>query len=248
MTDQSRPAAGYPATGYPAPQPAGYSNAGNAYPYAVPPQTNPPYYNQNPYYAQPYDNRRALLRRIFAIIIATFIIAGTIAFITWLILRPHLPEVRIDSFSVSNLNLSSSPSLITGNWDVRFTVRNPNKKINLYYDVVNAYAYYQGEELSDTTLAPFSQGKKVETQGRATLAASSKFIDKWVIDGINGEKSRGGSVNFNVRMLSRVQFKAGFWWARRRYVRVYCGDLIVGFGSNGNSGNLTSGVRQCKVG
>ncbi|XP_047327690.1 NDR1/HIN1-like protein 1 [Impatiens glandulifera] len=262
MADQSRPpVTGYPAaSGYPPPPPPqtsnqnGHSNAGTAYPYAAPlhTQQNPAYYNPNPYYnTQPYDDHRALfLRRVFTIVVAAFIIAGSIAFIIWLILRPQLPDVRIDSLSVTNLNLSSSPSSsISGNWDVRFTFRNPNGKITLYYDRIEGYVYYQRVSLSETTVPPFFQGKRDESPARATFAASSAFIEKPVSDGMIEDKGRG-AVTFNVRLSTRVQFKAGLWWTRRRFVRVYCGDLRVGFSSNSssNEGNLTSGARECKVG
>ncbi|KAA8544330.1 hypothetical protein F0562_022341 [Nyssa sinensis] len=263
MGDQSnsRPVTGYPATGYPQPQsntnpncyPSAHptystttTTAGTAYPYAAPPpQTT--YYNPNPYYGQNYTNPRAtFLRRLFAILIASFIITGTVVFIIWLVLRPRLPEFRVDSVSLSNFNVSPS-SQITGNWDVRFTVRNPNHKITLYYDRIEASVYYKSQPLSDTTMPPFVQDTKNETAVRATFAASSTYVDGWVVNAINQDRTRG-RVGFNVRLFSRVRFKAGAWRARRRFLRVYCPDLNVGITSNNAGGTLVSGSRQCRVG
>ncbi|KAK4366401.1 hypothetical protein RND71_014281 [Anisodus tanguticus] len=256
MNDPNRPVTGYPAAAGPLPpNPNGYPQpppSGTAYPYAVPPPSSAAYYhNNNPYYQQqpqPYAaiQRATFLRRVIAIAIAAMVIAGTFTFIVWLILRPKLPEFRVDSMSVSNLNLSNS--LISANWDLRFTVRNPNKKMTLYYDDIAAAVFYDYVSLSDTTVPPFYQEKRVETSQKAGFASSGSYVERRVFDEMNSERDRRGSIGFNVRMVARVRFKAGAWRARRRFVRVYCKGLDVGVGSNKSSGNLLGGSRQCRVG
>lgn len=244
MGDQTRP---QPVTGYPA-GPAnqnGYPppSSGTAYPYAAPPPAayNYNYYNNNnPYYQQPdaYAVQRAtFLRRVLAIFIACFVIAGTVIFIVWLILRPRLPEVRVDSFSVSNFNLSDN--FLSGNWDLQFTAWNPNKKMTIYYDDIQASIYYDSKPLAETSVAPFFQGTRNETASKATFAATRTFVD-----GINKNTP---NIEFDVIMLARVRFKAGSWRARSRFLRVYCGDLKVGLAQNKSSGNLVGGPRQCIV-
>ncbi|XP_016466745.1 NDR1/HIN1-like protein 10 [Nicotiana tabacum] len=257
MNDPNRP----PVTGYPAaapPNPNGYGGYGSsaqppppgtAYPYAAPPPSSTTYYNNNPYYQQsiPYAVQRAtFLRRIIAIAIAAMVITGTFVFIVWLILRPRLPEFRVDSLSVSNLNLSNS--LISANWDLRFTVRNPNKKLTLYYDDVAAAVFYDSASLSDTTVPPFFQDKRAETAQKASFATSGSYVENRAFDGMNKERARSSAIGFDVRMVARVRFKAGSWRARRRFIRVYCKDLSVGVGPNKSSGNLLGGPRQCRVG
>lgn len=252
MADPSRPVTGYPAPpGYPQHNPIPNGHA-TAYPYAAPPPPppQPTYYNPNPnpYYSDPYAAQRTtFFRRIFAFLIASIIITGTIIFIVWLVLRPRIPVFRVDSFTLTNFNISPSTSLITGNWDVRFTVRNPNRKIALSYDHIEAYVFYKSESLSVTTVPPFAQGTKNETSVRATFAAASAYIENSVADGINSERSRG-SVVFNVRMLARVRFKAGVWRARKRLLTVFCRDLSIALSSNSSGGSLTGGSRECRVG
>ncbi|MCD7462733.1 hypothetical protein HAX54_049268 [Datura stramonium] len=228
MNDPNRPVTGYPAAGAPPPNPNGYGGSaqqqppsGIAYPYAAPPPSSAAYYHNNPYYQpQPYATQRTtFLRRVIAMAIAAMVIAGTFVFIVWLILRPRLPEFRVDSFSVSNLNLSNS--LISANWDLGFTVRNPNKKMTLYYDDVAAAVFYDSVSLSDTTVPPFFQDKRAETTQKASFATASAYVDSRAFDGMNKERSRRGAIGFDVRMVARVRFKAGAWRARRRFVRVY---------------------------
>ncbi|KAK3032763.1 hypothetical protein RJ639_034912 [Escallonia herrerae] len=239
----NRPVTGYPAPGYPQSGPNPNQN-GAAFACAAPPP--PQYYNQNPYYAaaaaDPYAAHRAtFLRRIFAVLIASVIIAGTVIFIVWLVVRPRIPQFRVDSVALSNFN--SSSSLLTGNWDVRLTVRNPNSKANLAYDDINAYMFYRRVSLAETAIPPFSQGTKNETAVRATFAAARTYVEKWVLDGLNTDRA-SGKVDFTMTILARVRFKAGAWRARRRLLRVVCPNLSV----NNSSGSLVGGSRGCRVG
>ncbi|KAL4578530.1 hypothetical protein LXL04_014654 [Taraxacum kok-saghyz] len=245
MADQNRPVTGYPAppasNGYP-------TNTATAYPYvAPPPQNQGQYFNvsANPYYSDPYANqqRATFIRRIFAVFIGCIIIVGTIVFIMWLILRPQIPQFRVDTLTLSNFNMSSN-SLISGTWDARFTVRNPNSKIVLYYDRIEAAVFYKSESISETTVPPFAQGKKNETGVRATFVSSSAYVDDR--NGISSERSRG-TVDFNLRMMARVRFKAGAWWARRRILKIFCPNLSIGVSANSTGGSLVGGSKNCRV-
>lgn len=252
MADPNRPVTGYPApnaNGHPH-QPPPASNT--SYPYVAAPPPN--YYNQ-PYYPGPAVTyqpdpdafRRAIfLRRVLAIIIACFIIVGTSFFIVWLVLRPRLPELRIDSLSVSNLNYSTN--LFSADFQIGITARNPNSKITLVYESVDANVYFQNVRLSETTLPPFSQTKKNETSIRASAAAVSTYVSGDLVSSMNGQRSKKGNVNFNVRMFMALRLKAGVWFARRRFLKAFCGDLSVGVSSNSSHGTLIGGPRQCNVG
>ncbi|KAK6138465.1 hypothetical protein DH2020_027785 [Rehmannia glutinosa] len=238
MEDPNRPVTGYPA---PNPHPNGYSAnpppSGAAYPYAAAAPPPNAYYN----YYDPESVRRAnCLRRIFAFVIGLVIIFGTVTFIVWLVLRPQLPEFRVDSFSVSNFTLGNN-SLISFTSEIRLTARNPNKKMSLAYDHIEAVIFYKSDSLSETTVPPFSQDTKNETSLTANFAAAGSFVDKSVMDGINGERGKNGNVDFNLRMLSRVRFEAKAWRTRNRFLKVFCGDLVVGIPADGRPGALTGG-------
>ncbi|KAD6453352.1 hypothetical protein E3N88_08057 [Mikania micrantha] len=215
MADQSRPVTGYPAYSGAGHQPNGYPNTATATAYPYVAPPPPPPQNQ-----------------------------GIIIFIMWLVLRPQIPQFRVETLTLSNFNISTN-SLISGNWDARFTARNPNSKITLYYNQIEAAIFYKSDSISETTVPPFVQGTKNETTLRATFASLTAYLDDR--DSINGERNRG-AVNFNLRMMTRVRFQAGSWWARRRILRVYCPNLSVGVSANSSSGSLVGGSKQCSVG
>ncbi|XP_076921316.1 NDR1/HIN1-like protein 10 [Bidens hawaiensis] len=227
MSDHSRPVTGYPA--YPTT--------------AYPPQPQPTYFHvtPNPYASRP---RATFVHRFFAFLIGCILITGIIVFIIWLVLRPQIPQFRVQTLTLTHFNLSST-SLISGNWDLGFVARNPNSKITLYYDEIGAAVYYKSDSISETTVPPFVQGTRNESALKAMFASVNAYVDGR--DGINEERSQG-TVSFNLRMVTRVRFQAGSWWARRRVLRVYCPDLSVRVNANGNNGSLVGGLKQCSVG
>lgn len=153
----------------------------------------------------------------------------------------------MDSLSVTNFNISSA-SFLSANFDVGITARNPNGKLTLKYDDIVASVYFRSYSLSETTLPPFTLPKKNETSMKAGLAAVRTYVGGDAANGINGERSGNGNVAFNLRMVMSVRFKAGAWKTRRRYLKVFCGDLSVGVSSNSSNGTLLGGAKQCRVG
>ncbi|KNA24721.1 hypothetical protein SOVF_012600 [Spinacia oleracea] len=245
MTDPSRPATGYPAppqNGYPPPPPPQQSN------YYYPNHNPNPYnYNAPQAYYPAAPPRATFFRRFFAALIALFIIFGVILLIVWLVLRPRIPSFTVDSVALSSLNVSSSPSQISGTWSLHFSVSNPNHKLRVYYDEIEARLYYRSSLLTRNQLAPFDQDTKNITTMDAKLVASSAYIESELVNRIKGDRSTG-MVNFDVQVLALVRFKAGGWRARRRILRVFCDNLSVSFSSNSTMGTLSGGPKRCSVG
>ncbi|XP_015872567.1 uncharacterized protein At1g08160 [Ziziphus jujuba] len=252
MGDHSRPVTGYPA----APPPPPTSQNPNGYPYPYPP---PPPHHQPPYHPNypSYDPstaaaaRATFLRRFFTAIIAFFIICGSIVFIIWLVLRPRVPQFRVDSLSLSNFNASTASQSISGNWVVGLSVYNPNKKLSLAYDGVVSSIFYKDEFLAQTRIPPLKQGKRNRTAVSASFSATNSFVGDRSLSSISRDNARG-TVSFDVRILGRVVFRTGGWTMRRRIFRVLCEDLAVAISNSGgggrSSGKLVGGGRDCRVG
>ncbi|XP_050228440.1 NDR1/HIN1-like protein 12 [Mercurialis annua] len=230
-----------PVTGYP------QSQHQNGYP--PPPATvyPPPYYYHNqpqPFYPNP---RTTLLRRMVAAILVATVLFFTIFFICWLVLRPHRPQFRITSFSLSNFNLSH-PQRLTADWNARFQVYNPNKKLKISYDQIVCSLLYRTEILSQTRVPPLYQDTKNLSFFDASFSALDTYVDDWVVKGINEDRSQRQAVSFNLRLAADVGFKVGSFRARRRYLRVLCDGVTVAISSGSTaSANFTGASRECKV-
>ncbi|KAF3953972.1 hypothetical protein CMV_020626 [Castanea mollissima] len=243
MQNPSRPAAGYPpANGYPPPQP------GAAYPYNAPYYPNQPYpppYNNQPYRA---STSRTFVRTFLIAMIVVFITMGVIIFILWLVLRPRLPEFRVDSLSITNF--STSDTSVSGNWNARLSVYNPNKKLSIYYDAVDSAVSYRTEIVAETRIPPFKQSKRNQTFVDASFAAKDAYVDRRALGDINADRTRG-TLYFSVRLLARAEFKTGGWRARNKIVKVLCQSLLVSISPSNSSASGSGKLeapKDCQVG
>ncbi|KAK7832938.1 uncharacterized protein At1g08160 [Quercus suber] len=245
MQNPSRPApaVGYPpANGYPPPQP------GAAYPYNAPYYPNQPYappYNNQPYRA---SSSRAFVRTFLIAMIVVFISMGVIIFVLWLVLRPRLPEFRVDSLSLTNF--STSDTSVSGNWNARFSAYNPNKKLSIYYDAVDSMIFCRTEFVAETRIPPFKQSKRNQTFVDASFAAKDAYVDRRALGDINADRTRG-TLSFNVKLLARAEFKTGGWRARNKIVRVLCQSLLVSISSSNTSASGSGKLvapKDCQVG
>ncbi|XP_038900422.1 uncharacterized protein At1g08160 [Benincasa hispida] len=246
MADPSRPVTGYPAYPNGRPPPSNSQPHGQAYPYAAPPYSYPTQY-ANPYDSTHQNARLSFLRALIAGIIVVFIITAVILFIIWLVLRPQLPEFRVDSFQVTNFSTASQS--LSASWFIGFSVFNPNKKMTVSYDFIESTVFYNNEFLSQTRVPPFTQDKRTQSVVNASLSSLTAYIEASTVNKINDDRRRG-TVKFNVGVSAGVRFRAGWWKTRRRLLRVLCEDLAVGLSSSNSSGSgkLIRESRACRVG
>ncbi|XP_061376282.1 uncharacterized protein At1g08160-like [Gastrolobium bilobum] len=235
MQDPSRTATGYPAPlfhhqngGQPPPPPP------TAYPYAA-----PQYYNTN----QPSYASRSFFRAFFATMICLAVIFGVILIITWLVLRPSLPNFTLNSLSLTNF--STTTQSLSATWHIAFLVRNGNKKMTVTYNALRSSVFYRSDYIAESQLAPFKQDTKSQTTLNATLSAANAYVDPRVVDELNGERARG-SVLFDVQVLASTSFRSGSWRFRTRVLKVLCRKVPVGISMNATSGELVGGARECQ--
>ncbi|KAJ0259042.1 F126 [Hirschfeldia incana] len=218
-----------PSSGYPYPYQSQQSNANG--------------YTPNAYAPHHHNPRAILIRRLFSASMVILLVLGLILVLYFGLVRPQLPYAYVNSLSLSNFNVSNNH--LTGNWDLQVRFQNPNSKMSLYYNTVFCTLYYNRVSLSETRLQPFDQGKKDETTINATLSVSGTYVESRLADSIRKERAANGSVEFDLRLTSSVTFRYGVY-RRRRYVTVYCYDVLVGVPANSSSGKMVGSAMRCK--
>ncbi|KAJ0089232.1 hypothetical protein Patl1_32698 [Pistacia atlantica] len=218
---------------------------------APPPPPQPPRSHVDPtsYYHQP--DRRAgstLLRRIIVMVLAFLTVMALASFITWLVFRPQLPQFRVDSGSVSQLNTTEPTSSLSATWQFTLTVKNPNEKLAISYNSLQASVAYAGLEVATTQLAPFSQEKGNETHLDFRLGAVDEYVGERVVSRIEEDRKARGLVDFSVGVYGWVRFKTGWWEMRWRLMKVSCEGVNIRLSNDGGfDGNLTGRVDRCLV-
>ncbi|XWS73843.1 hypothetical protein CRYUN_Cryun02cG0164200 [Craigia yunnanensis] len=166
---------------------------------------------------QPNNNNNSrsslFVRRLIVTIVLLFVIIKVVNFIAWSILHPLPPVFELNSF---NISISPPNSPLNTDYDIVFTIRNPNKKLSLLLDHFEILVF---------------QGKtKVSSEQMPT--GQSVYLKKNPMDfPVHGKvlklKSFLREVTFNVQVNFRTKFLASNWFSKRELMAVYCSDLNV---------------------
>ncbi|XP_030484105.2 NDR1/HIN1-like protein 3 [Cannabis sativa] len=164
---------------------------------------------------------------IFKLIFSIIITVGIAALIIWLIFRPNQIKFHVTDAKLTQFNLTdSTTNNLRYNLALNITIRNPNKRIGVYYDRIEARAFYEGQRFSSIQLEKFYQGHK-NTSVLSPVFNSQNLIvlNAEELAEFNQEKS-SGTYSIDVKLYLRVRFKFGVIKTWRFKPRIEC-DLKV---------------------
>lgn len=234
-----------PPTGYPAPGGAAYYGQSSVPPVQAPYQQQQPYYYAPPP-PQPPFRRRASPLLIFLIgLIVTF---GVLALILWIVLRPDPLKAYVDSATLTRFNLTQGNRL-SYDFKADVSIRNPNRKVGVYYDYLEADAYFDGEQFGFDRLQDFYQGHKSNAVVSPAFTGDSTFVDLGS-GGVRAfEWQRGqGAFDIDLRLYGLVRYKVGAFRSKRYRMRVRCWLPGVRLAANTTAATKPSYPRtKCKV-
>ncbi|KAF5947463.1 hypothetical protein HYC85_013420 [Camellia sinensis] len=143
-------------------------------------------------------------------------------FLVWLILHPSKPEFSLKEADLYQLNLTAPlPHLL--NSSIQFTLlsKNPNKKVGIYYDELQVYASYKGQQITvGTSLPPFYQDHDESNLLAGSLTGT-------------GELYLNDLVHINSRQMNgRLRWKVGTWVSGRNRFNANC-VAVVDFRTSG---------------
>lgn len=154
--------------------------------------------------------------------VITFIfVIGVAALVIWLVLRPSTPKVYVETVSVPKFNVTGNG--LNSSIALMMSIRNGNKKIGIYYDVLQFSAYYGGSEMIGyTQVEGFYQGhKNTSTVGAVLTSDPSLVLPSTVSNSLSSDKSKG-VVEVEVTMRSRIRMKVGKIKSRRFTMKAKC--------------------------
>ncbi|KAL3643343.1 hypothetical protein CASFOL_014158 [Castilleja foliolosa] len=125
-----------------------------------------------------------------------FIVIGLAGIVAWLSLTPQNPNLRI---SRTNFPVQNSSMIFD------LEVFNPNKRMGIYYSVINLELHTDGDVVGMNSIPGFYQGYKNNTTLKLVINAGRKF---W----------QGGDVDFMVRVKTDVKFRIIRWMTKAHRV------------------------------
>ncbi|KAI5009585.1 hypothetical protein ZWY2020_011722 [Hordeum vulgare] len=128
-----------------------------------------------------------------SILVSLLVTAGVLALILYFIFRPQMIAATVDSASLTQFALGpANPALLQYNLSVDMTVRNPNKRVGLYYDRVEALALFDGQRFGFAPLDPFFQGHQASTDLKPAFGGQHVLDGDVTEEPPDGAGGRGG--------------------------------------------------------
>ncbi|XP_058078938.1 NDR1/HIN1-like protein 10 [Magnolia sinica] len=186
-----------------------------------------------------------LLSTLFKLIVTIIVVLGIATLIFWLIFRPSKMKVYVENATLTEFNLTDN-NILRYNLALDVAIRNPNKRIGIYYDRLEARAYYEGERFGYNPLPAFYQGHKNTTNLHPVFSGQIPISlgNSDVVD-FNREKGEG-FFSIDVKIYARIRFKVGSVKTRRFKPDFEC-ELKVPLTKNGSSSAVRFTGTKCDV-
>ncbi|KAK7284795.1 hypothetical protein RJT34_19548 [Clitoria ternatea] len=147
------------------------------------------------------------------ILAALIVLAGLTILIFWLVVQPRPFKFYVDATDLTQFEYHTNNNTLNYNMVLNFTVRNPNKKLSIYYDKVEALAFYEDTRFGSydviTYLNSFRQYKKSTSPMSAVFAGERVLVlDNDQIAKFNEDKN-AGAFDIFVKLYFRIRFRLG---------------------------------------
>jgi Late embryogenesis abundant protein len=156
-----------------------------------------------------------LLCNLFKFLISIIIIIGIIILVLWLLLRPNAFKVHATSASLKAFDVTNGS--LQYDLNVNMSIRNPNKRIGIYYDYIETQAYYDGSRFGfDNSFEPFYQGHKNTSYIDTSFNGKNALVGDSFNSTYNKEKSDG---YYNVELKFRPKLRLKIWIFKIKHIK-----------------------------
>ncbi|KAL7619044.1 NDR1/HIN1-like protein 3 [Lactuca sativa] len=169
---------------------------------------------------------------ICQILITVAIFLAVVGVIFWFIFRPNVPKFHVADATLTRFTLSPTNNTLYYNLAVNMTFRNPNRRLGIYYDKIEANAMYHGQRFSSAEVQGFYLGHKKENN----VSVAFKGEQLVVLD--SSDKSKYDSEKaddvyyIDLKLRLKIRFKV--WFAKTpKFTPKFECDLKVPLSSKG---------------
>ncbi|KAF6136243.1 hypothetical protein GIB67_001652 [Kingdonia uniflora] len=136
-------------------------------------------------------------------------------------LHPTKPEFYLKEANIYQLNLSG-PRLLNSSIQITLFSKNPNQRLGVFYDQLQAYASYKGQQITlDSSLPPFYQGHEETNVITASLIGSEVPVSpSFGYEVIRDQTA--GTLAVSLKLNGRLRWKVGTWVSGRYRLNISC--------------------------
>jgi len=221
------------------------------------PQLNGAYYGPAiPPPAQPRPHRHrskscccCLFSFFWKLLVTLIFLAALVVLIFYLIVQPHAFKFYVNEANLTKFDYTNNT--LYYNMVLNFTARNPNNKLNFYYDKAEARAFYEGSRFANvdviTAMNSFRQFKKSSDPMSGVFSGQRLLmLDNDQVSEFNKDKSVE-VYDIYVKLYLEIRFRLGNVIFGRINPKVKC-DLKVPLNSKNTTATFTQLVpTKCDV-
>lgn len=170
------------------------------------------------------------------------VIVLLIFFITWAILQPKSPKFILQDATIYGFNVSA-PILLSSNFQVTVSARNPNSRIGIYYDKLDIFATYHSQQITYfTIIQPVYQGHKDINIWSPFVYGTNVPVAPYNGAALTQDQSNG-AISLVIKINGRVRFKVGSFISGRYHLHVTCPAYIPFGNKNSGIAGVVTGIK-----
>ena len=99
--------------------------------------------------SSPNNQRRAICTCLTIFLL----LAGITVLVLWLVYRPYKPRFTVVGAAIYGLN-ATGPPLMSTTMQFTILIRNPNRRVSIYYDKLSAFVSYKNQAITPQVVLP----------------------------------------------------------------------------------------------
>ncbi|KAF0928600.1 hypothetical protein E2562_006041 [Oryza meyeriana var. granulata] len=182
-----------------------------------------------------HATRVAVVRCIVAAMFAAIVVAGLVALVFWLVVRPKPIEYTVTRAVVRHFNVtpgggapSGGAATVNATFYLTLAIDNPNRRLSMRYDRVEFYVYYgQNTQLALADVPRFHQPHRNETLLQVRAVARSVQVSDQAARELEHDLA-AGEVSVDVQVSAGVRFIVGGVYSRYYHMHGTCSPVTMG--------------------
>lgn len=187
-----------------------------------------------------------LLNIICNILIGVAVCLGIVALILWFVLRPNVVKFQVTEANLTRFELDPQNHNLHYNLSLNFAIRNPNTRLGIHYDQLEARGYYGVQRFAAVNMTSFYQGYE-----NTTVVGTDLNGQNLVLLGAGGrrdfrEDQKSGIYRIDVKLRFKIRFNFGFFnsWAVKPNIKCH---LKVPLSTSSSDGGFQFHPTKCHV-
>ncbi|EHA8591511.1 NDR1/HIN1-like protein 1 [Cocos nucifera] len=171
--------------------------------------------------------RHSLFGRLFTCFLCLIILVLFVILVVWLVLRPSKPKFYLQGATVGQFNLSD-PNLLSSVIQVTISSCNPNDHISIYYDRLDVYAAYRGQQITapPTTLLTVYQDHNDVIVWSPYLNGTAILLAPYLATTVVQDESAEVML-IHIKIDGSLRWKVGTWISSHYHIDVNCPALFT---------------------